>query len=59
MQLRDPARPTVLAQFKRERTKRRFLAFLRKQNINVTKIASDNLDDAWEAMKGEELTGEE
>ncbi|KAK9423854.1 hypothetical protein SUNI508_03870 [Seiridium unicorne] len=59
IQLRDPDRASVLAQFKRERTKRRFLSFLRKQGVNVARTTSAQLDDAWNSMKSEEVAEDE
>ncbi|ETS75737.1 hypothetical protein PFICI_12681 [Pestalotiopsis fici W106-1] len=56
--LRGPERSHVLAQFKRERTKRRFLAFSRKQGVSLAKTTATHLDDTWASMKSEEFVAD-
>lgn len=56
--LRGPERSHVLAQFKRERTKRRFLAFSRKQGVSLAKTSAVHLDETWTNMKSEEFVAD-
>lgn len=40
IRLRSPGQSTVLAEFKRERTKKRFLSFVRKQGVGLAKTTT-------------------
>ncbi|KAH8653704.1 hypothetical protein BX600DRAFT_84939 [Xylariales sp. PMI_506] len=55
-----PARGgTVLAYFKRERTKKRFLSFIRKRDVRLIKAPPEQIEDVWNTMKSDTLPGEE
>ncbi|RBQ69252.1 hypothetical protein VDGD_09684 [Verticillium dahliae] len=41
----------MIADFARERTKRRFLVFCEKRGIKIVKTTSDAIEQAWETTK--------
>ncbi|KAK3905222.1 hypothetical protein C8A05DRAFT_41805 [Staphylotrichum tortipilum] len=52
------ARGDVMAQFKRERTKRRFLTFLRKEKgVKVVEVSRDVMEERWNSYDPETLPG--
>ncbi|RYP47399.1 hypothetical protein DL768_006514 [Monosporascus sp. mg162] len=57
--VKDQKRGDILAHFKRERTKRRFLAFAKKKQVKLVKSMSAQIEDAWVQMKSETLPNEE
>ncbi|KAI1868171.1 hypothetical protein JX265_006994 [Neoarthrinium moseri] len=59
VRFKDSERGDVLAFFKRERTRNRFLSFLRKRNIVLTKSTPEQLEDAWNSVKSDTLPGDE
>ncbi|KAK3313339.1 hypothetical protein B0H66DRAFT_482978 [Apodospora peruviana] len=48
-------RGDVLVHFKRERTKKRFLAFLRKKGVKLLKATADWVETTWKEMDSEVL----
>ena len=50
-----PHRGDVLARFKRERTKRRFLVFMKKKGVALHKVSRDEVQEEWAALSGSEL----
>ncbi|KAI0010211.1 hypothetical protein F4779DRAFT_578542 [Xylariaceae sp. FL0662B] len=48
-------RGNVLAYFKRERTKKRFLSFAKKKGIRLVKNTAAQLEDSWANMESETL----
>ncbi|OAA67829.1 hypothetical protein SPI_00024 [Niveomyces insectorum RCEF 264] len=52
-------RGDVLAQFKRERTKRRFLAFMRKKGIELVRTNRDAIEKEWDSMQSDVMPGNE
>ncbi|KAI0017550.1 hypothetical protein F4780DRAFT_782180 [Xylariomycetidae sp. FL0641] len=56
---KDQQRGDVLACFKRERTKRRFLAFAKKKGIKLAKKSCAEVDQAWNEMISETMPDEE
>lgn len=55
----DENRGNVLAYFKRERTKKRFLAFSKKKGIKLVKSTRESLEHAWDTMESEALPNED
>ncbi|KAI1085582.1 hypothetical protein F5B20DRAFT_7873 [Whalleya microplaca] len=51
----DEKRGNVLAYFKRERTKKRFLSFAKKKGIKLVKQTSTQIEDSWNNMESETL----
>ncbi|KAH9898961.1 hypothetical protein F4778DRAFT_180142 [Xylariomycetidae sp. FL2044] len=51
----DENRGDVLASFKRERTRKRFLGFARKKGIKLVKRTSAELEDIWNSMVSETM----
>jgi hypothetical protein len=47
----------VFVEFKRERTKKRFLRDIRKKGVTVTRKGEREINGAWEAMQSELLPG--
>ncbi|KAH8899013.1 hypothetical protein GQ53DRAFT_362807 [Thozetella sp. PMI_491] len=45
-----PHRGNVLAQFKRERTKRRFLRFMKGKGVKLIRVPQHMVDSAWASM---------
>ncbi|KAI1326667.1 hypothetical protein F5Y16DRAFT_224617 [Xylariaceae sp. FL0255] len=54
----DEARGDVLVSFKRERTKRRFLSFIRKKGVQIVKNSVNQLDSAWQSMQSDVIMDE-
>ncbi|CAK7205340.1 hypothetical protein SEUCBS139899_008110 [Sporothrix eucalyptigena] len=52
-------RGDVLAQFKRERTKRRFLAFLQKKGVPLRRTNRQVIEDEWNGITAEVMAGNE
>ncbi|KAI1134878.1 hypothetical protein F5Y05DRAFT_396768 [Hypoxylon sp. FL0543] len=52
-------RGNVLAYFKRERTKKRFLAFTKKKGIKLVKSTRDELEKEWDTMESKTMPNEE
>ncbi|KJR81902.1 uncharacterized protein SPSK_03027 [Sporothrix schenckii 1099-18] len=52
-------RGNVLAQFKRERTKRRFLAFLKKKGVPLRKTDRHEIETEWDGIQAEVMAGNE
>ncbi|KAI0834481.1 hypothetical protein F5Y06DRAFT_155460 [Hypoxylon sp. FL0890] len=52
-------RGNVLAYFKRERTKRRFLAFTKKKGIKLVKSTREQLEESWDTMESKTLPDED
>ncbi|WYZ39732.1 hypothetical protein EsH8_IV_000073 [Colletotrichum jinshuiense] len=48
-------RGDLLAEFKRERTKRRFLVFCRKQGIELVKVEADAIEKAWDEYESPDV----
>ncbi|KAL7625979.1 hypothetical protein AAE478_002748 [Parahypoxylon ruwenzoriense] len=55
----DEKRGNVLAYFKRERTKKRFLSFAKKKGIKLVKSTRVQLEELWENMESETMPNEE
>ncbi|KAI2636274.1 hypothetical protein GGS26DRAFT_548336 [Hypomontagnella submonticulosa] len=55
----DESRPHVLAYFKRERTKKRFLAFAKKKGIKLVKSTRAILEDSWDSMESKTMSNED
>ncbi|KAI1486872.1 hypothetical protein F5X96DRAFT_681654 [Biscogniauxia mediterranea] len=51
----DEKRGNVLACFKRERTKKRFLQFAKKKGIKLVKTSHAHLEDVWNNMKSDAM----
>ncbi|KAI0502879.1 hypothetical protein F5B22DRAFT_42655 [Xylaria bambusicola] len=49
----------VLVFFKRERTKKRFLAFVKKKGVQLVKHSHVYLEDAWNAMNSKMMSDDE
>ncbi|KAI0481086.1 hypothetical protein GGR56DRAFT_688556 [Xylariaceae sp. FL0804] len=54
----DESRGHVLAYFKRQRTKVRFLSFVRKKGVRLTKVSGAQLEDGWDGMESSTLPDE-
>lgn len=52
-------RGNVLAQFKRERTKRRFLAFLKKKGVPLRRTDRHEIETEWNGIQAEVMAGNE
>lgn len=52
-------RGNVLAQFKRERTKRRFLAFLKKKGVPLRRTTREEIETEWNGIQAEVMAGNE
>ncbi|KAL1895619.1 hypothetical protein Sste5346_005088 [Sporothrix stenoceras] len=52
-------RGNVLAQFKRERTKRRFLAFLKKKGVPLKRTTREEIETEWNGIQAEVMAGNE
>ncbi|KAI8626132.1 hypothetical protein F5Y19DRAFT_466707 [Xylariaceae sp. FL1651] len=52
----DENRGNIVVFFKRERTKKRFLSFIRKKNVKIVKSTHTHLEEAWDAMKSEMMS---
>ncbi|EPE06434.1 hypothetical protein F503_02562 [Ophiostoma piceae UAMH 11346] len=50
-----PHRGDVLARFKRERTKRRFLVFMKKKGVALHKVSRDEIQEEWGVLSSSEL----
>ncbi|KAK4120230.1 hypothetical protein N657DRAFT_163191 [Parathielavia appendiculata] len=48
-------RGDIMAQFKRERTKRRFLTFLRHKGVKVAEVGIDVIESKWESISPKTL----
>ncbi|OTA94660.1 hypothetical protein M434DRAFT_29637 [Hypoxylon sp. CO27-5] len=57
--IKDADRGNVLAYFKRERTKKRFLAFSKKKGIKLVKSTRDSLEHEWDTMESKTLPNED
>ncbi|KAI0097116.1 hypothetical protein F4814DRAFT_453643 [Daldinia grandis] len=55
----DKKRGCVLAYFKRERTKRRFLAFAKKKGIKLVKDTGVQLEHLWNTMESNTMPNED
>ncbi|KAI1409510.1 hypothetical protein F5Y13DRAFT_91399 [Hypoxylon sp. FL1857] len=55
----DENRGNVLAYFKRERTKKRFLTFTKKKGIKLVKSTREQLEDAWDTMESKTMPNED
>ncbi|KAI1496227.1 hypothetical protein F5X99DRAFT_83103 [Biscogniauxia marginata] len=55
----DEKRGNVLACFKRERTKKRFLHFAKKKGMKLVKTTGAQLEDTWNNMKSETMPDED
>ncbi|OTB02232.1 hypothetical protein M426DRAFT_13679 [Hypoxylon sp. CI-4A] len=55
----DETRGNVLALFKRDRTKRRFLTFTKKRGIILTKTTSAQIEEAWRTLESKVKPNEE
>ncbi|KAF9878024.1 hypothetical protein CkaCkLH20_04600 [Colletotrichum karsti] len=51
----DKPRGDLIAEFKRPRTKKRFLAFCRKKNVTITKIDADIIERAWDEYESPDV----
>ncbi|RWA05232.1 hypothetical protein EKO27_g9870 [Xylaria grammica] len=52
----DEKHGDILVFFKRERTKKRFLAFAKKKGVKLVKSAQVHLEDAWNAMNSKMMS---
>ncbi|CAK7225654.1 hypothetical protein SCUCBS95973_005935 [Sporothrix curviconia] len=52
-------RGNVLAEFKRERTKRRFLSFLQKKGVPLRRTERHVIEDEWNGITAEVMAGNE
>ncbi|TGJ88452.1 hypothetical protein E0Z10_g282 [Xylaria hypoxylon] len=52
----DEKHGDILAFFKRERTKKRFLVFARKKGVKLVKSSHVHLEDAWNAMNSKMMS---
>ncbi|KAI0378709.1 hypothetical protein F5Y04DRAFT_144035 [Hypomontagnella monticulosa] len=57
--IKDESRGNVLAYFKRERTKKRFLSFAKKKGIKLVKGNRVMLEDSWTTMESKTLPNED
>ncbi|KAI0880790.1 uncharacterized protein GGS22DRAFT_80226 [Annulohypoxylon maeteangense] len=57
--INDEKRGNVLAYFKRERTKKRFLAFAKKKGIKLVKSTRFQLEELWDTMESKTLPDED
>ncbi|KAI1773649.1 hypothetical protein F4818DRAFT_421261 [Hypoxylon cercidicola] len=55
----DENRGDVLAYFKRERTKKRFLAFTKRKGIKLVKNTGALLDNLWETTESKQMPNED
>ncbi|KAI1803174.1 hypothetical protein F4811DRAFT_554167 [Daldinia bambusicola] len=55
----DEKRGCVLAYFKRERTKRRFLAFAKRKGIKLVKSTGAQLENSWDTMESRTMPTED
>ncbi|CAK7268050.1 hypothetical protein SEPCBS119000_002862 [Sporothrix epigloea] len=53
------SRGDIFARFKRERTKRRFLAFLRKKGVPLRRTERQVIEDEWYGINAEVMAGNE
>ncbi|KAI5856788.1 hypothetical protein GGS23DRAFT_393728 [Durotheca rogersii] len=51
----DEKRGNILTHFKRERTKKRFLAFAKKKGLKLVKRTGAQLEEVWEKMESETM----
>ncbi|TPX13037.1 uncharacterized protein E0L32_006463 [Thyridium curvatum] len=52
-------RGDVLAHFKRERTKRRFLAFMKERGVKIVRTDAVSIEKAWDEMNSEVLASDD
>ncbi|KAI1456713.1 hypothetical protein F4805DRAFT_467896 [Annulohypoxylon moriforme] len=57
--IKEEKRGNVLAYFKRERTKKRFLAFAKKKGIKLVKRTRLQLEESWDTMESKTLPNED
>ncbi|KAI2778739.1 hypothetical protein F4815DRAFT_447023 [Daldinia loculata] len=55
----DEKRGCVLAYFKRERTKKRFLAFAKRKGIKLVKGTGAQLENSWDTMESKTMPNED
>ncbi|ORY63474.1 uncharacterized protein BCR38DRAFT_410390 [Pseudomassariella vexata] len=57
--IKDGKRGNILAHFKRERTKKRFLSFAKKKNVHLVKQSYQEMEGAWDSMESQTLPDED
>ncbi|KAI2609169.1 hypothetical protein GGR54DRAFT_643658 [Hypoxylon sp. NC1633] len=57
--VKDENRGNVLAYFKRERTKKRFLSFAKKRGVRLVKSTRVQLENIWETMESKTMANED